>query len=346
MSQAKGSALFVALGGLAVALAAFRPRRLKDSLLKSLPTDLTSNAEVREEDIATVLRAAVKRGLLLSDRPWAMFFDVDALHRHLRSLRAAFPSHFVHCFAVKANPVKRMLKCMVDVHAMGLECASLSEVIHSVRVGCPPNMVMFDSPCKTIGDIRCALRLGVVINCDSLQELSRVAAVWAELQAEGFKPQSEVGVRVNPLLGSGSIAALSVSTDDSKFGVPLTPQNRELVIAAFARHDWLCALHAHVGSQGCGLTMLAGGAAALVTLADEIDNALGAPAGRASRVTTLDIGGGLPANFDSDTVTPTFAEYLQALQEVCSAPTLTLNLTPDAHPDPNPYPDPNPKPDP
>ena len=91
MSQAKGSALFVALGGLAVALAAFRPRRLKDSLLKSLPTDLTSNAEVREEDIATVLRAAVKRGLLLSDHPWAMFFDVDALHRHLRSLRAAFP---------------------------------------------------------------------------------------------------------------------------------------------------------------------------------------------------------------------------------------------------------------
>ena len=312
------SALFAALGGLAVAVAAFRLSARKASLIKSAPEKSTVRTPVRDKDIATVLRAVVERGLL-SDRAWAMFVDIDALHRHIHSLRTAFPPHFVHCFAVKANPVRQILKCMVDMHGMGLECASLSEVIHSVRVGCPPNMVMFDSPCKTVGDIRRALRLGVVINCDSLEELSRVAAVWEELQAAGFTPQSEVGIRINPLLGSGSIAALSVSTDDSKFAIPLTPKNREHIIAAFARYNWLCALHAHVGSQGCGLTMLASGAAALVTLADEIDSALGAPVGRINRVSTLDIGGGLPANFESDVVSPTFADYLHALQKVCPA---------------------------
>ena len=318
MSIKDSSALFVALGGLAVAVAAFRLSARKASIIDSKPESLNSSAVVCEKDISTVLRAVVERGLL-SDRAWAMFFDIDALHRHIHSLRTAFPSHFVHCFAVKANPVRKILQCMVDMHGMGLECASLSEVIHSVRVGCPPNMVMFDSPCKTFSDIRWALRLGVVINCDSLQELSRVAAVWEELQDVGFTPQSEVGIRVNPLLGSGSIAALSVSTDDSKFAVPLTPQNREHIIAAFARHNWLCALHAHVGSQGCGLAMLAGGAAALVTLADEIESTLGAPVGRSNRISTLDIGGGLPANFESDIVSPTFADYLGALQEACPA---------------------------
>ena len=76
------------------------------------------------------------------------------------------------------------------------------------------------------------------------------------------------GVRINPLLGKGSIEALSVSTSDSKFGIPLTPENHAAILAAFQRYPWLNALHAHVGSQGCGLRMLAGGAVALTKLAN------------------------------------------------------------------------------
>ena len=67
-----------------------------------------------------------------------------------------------------------------------------------------------------------------------------------------------------------------------------------------------------VGSQGCGLPMLAAGVQCLIALANEIDTHV-----NSRRIRTLDIGGGLPTNFDSDDVAPTFDEYAAVLRTSC-----------------------------
>ena len=103
-----------------------------------------------------------------------------------------------------------------------------------------------------------------------------------------------------------------MSSPDSKFGHPLhTVESRAEVVEAFQRFSWLTALHAHVGSAGTSLPMLAQGSATLISLADEIDSATGS----AVRVTSLDIGGGLACSSASDGVAPTFMEYADVLRE-------------------------------
>ncbi|KAH9257733.1 hypothetical protein BASA81_004191 [Batrachochytrium salamandrivorans] len=236
----------------------------------------------------------------------ALFYDLDAFEQTLLALQRAFPPHFRHTLAVKANPLPAMLRLAVEGFGFGLECASLPEVELSLRAGCAPGLVMFDSPCKTVADLRRALEAGVQINCDSFDEVERVARLLG-----GAASASAVAVRINPLLGFGAIRALSVSDPASKFGVPLTAENEAELVALFARHRFLTGLHVHVGSQGCSLDMLAAGASAVLALARKLE-----------RCTLLDLGGGLPTNFASDACTPTFAEYARVMQE--KAPELFL----------------------
>lgn len=164
--------------------------------------------------------------------------------------------------------------------------------------------MVFDSPCKTILELQRALELGVLINCDSLEEVDRVIELIATPQHKDTK--SVIGLRVNPLLGLGTIKALSVSDSTSKFGIPLTNENRALILRLFKKYSFLTGLHVHVGSQGCSLEMLANGALKICELAEEIG----------PQVTTLDIGGGLPVNFSSDVTTPTFEDYARTLKRM------------------------------
>lgn len=120
---------------------------------------------------------------------------------------------------------------------------------------------------------------------------------------------------MNPQVGGGSIGAMSTARATSKFGVALRdPGARERVVRTFAEHPWLTRLHAHVGSQGCPLELIAAGIAETYHLAEEINEALGT-----RQVTGIDIGGGLPVNFDDEETRPAFAEYVAALRAAVPA---------------------------
>ena len=177
---------------------------------------------------------------------------------------------------------------------------------------------MFDSPCKSPHDIAFALKSGVCINADNFDELEIIADYVRSVLQRDYPEATPctagdipmVGIRINPLIGLGSNEYLSVSMKTSKFGVPLTSANRARIIELFREYSWLKALHCHVGSQGCGLEMLSKGAQIICSLADEIDAAVGY-----EQVTTLNIGGGLPANYVDDQVCPTYEEYATTLTQ-------------------------------
>ncbi|MBQ1093606.1 diaminopimelate decarboxylase [Streptomyces sp. B93] len=268
------------------------------------PFSTPSPAPVASERVRTVLPRALELGLLGPHEPVAGFLDTDGIRASVADLHSAFGAvpDVLHTFAAKAASLVPVLRLLAAA-GMGCEVASPGELRLAREAGFAPSRIVLDSPAKTRQEIAEALALGVALNADNLDELERIDA----LRPDGCA--SVLGLRVNPQVGGGAIGAMSTATATSKFGVALRDEGgRESVVAAFARRPWLTRLHAHVGSQGCPLELIAEGVAETYRLAEEINEAVGW-----RQITSLDIGGGLPVNFADDEVRPTFEDYTRAL---------------------------------
>lgn len=263
--------------------------------------------------ISTALTHAVTSGRVSDDIPAAVFYDLSAFTAQCAALAAAFPPGTLHGFAVKACPVVSVVRAAYAA-GLGAECASVGEVGVALAAGVPPAAVVFDSPAKTDAHLRYALAAGVHVNADNVGEVARIAAVRAAL-GHGRGEGSVVGLRVNPQVGSATIAATFTASASSKFGVPLAEARPEAV-EAFREFPFLSCVHVHVGSQGCAVDLLVRGALVALELADEVNEAVG---GDAPQVTAIDIGGGLSVDYDGDSEQPTFAEYAAALREAVPA---------------------------
>jgi diaminopimelate decarboxylase len=259
------------------------------------------NHRIGLDEAAIVFQSAERDGLLTGANA-AIFHHLGLMRARIGALEAAFPASTLHAIAVKANPVVEILREVVRAGA-GLEAASIEEVELALAAGCPPARVVFDSPAKTHGEIRRALRLGVHLNVDNFDELGRVAAARSSCETSSL-----IGLRVNPMVGGGAIAHTSVADVKSKFGVPLA-SNRQSIVAAFAEFPWLVGLHVHVGSQGCSLELLVEAAIRAYQLRQQI------AAESRRQVSYIDIGGGLSTVYRSGEMAPTAAEYCALLEK-------------------------------
>ncbi|MFF2186378.1 diaminopimelate decarboxylase [Streptomyces sp. NPDC058155] len=256
------------------------------------------------------VRAAVEQGLLTEAAPVVALLDVAGIRASAAALHAAFAAvaapgtRVLHAFAVKASPLVPVLR-LLHAEGIGAEVASPGELGLARAAGILPDRTVLDSPAKTPAELREALALGIAVNADNPQELTRLDALLPSAPT-----RSPIGLRVNPQTGSGSIGALSTATATSKFGVALRDEGaRAWVVQAYLDRPWLTRLHTHSGSQGVPLALMAEGVRTVYELAEEIN----AAAGR-QQVDTIDIGGGLPVNFTSDDETPTHAEYARLLK--------------------------------
>lgn len=257
------------------------------------------------------VRAAVEQGLLGPGTPIVGLLDVTGIRESAAALRSAFEAvtapgtPVLHTFAVKASPLVPVLRLLHEA-GIGAEVASPGELALARAAGVPAGRTVLDSPAKTPDELREALALGIALNADNPQELERLDG----LVSRGASA-SPLGIRVNPQVGGGSIEALSTATATSKFGVALRDEGaREWVVRAYLDRPWLTRLHAHTGSQGIPLALMAEGVREAYALAEEINER----AGR-RQVDTLDIGGGLPVNFASEETAPTYAAYARVLSE-------------------------------
>jgi diaminopimelate decarboxylase len=249
----------------------------------------------------------VEQGLLTAEHPVVGLLDVTGIRRSATELRTAFSTpgvEILHTFAVKAASLVPVLRLLCE-EGIGCEVASPGELALARAAGVPAALTVLDSPAKTHAELRDALALGIAVHADSPEELDRLD----KLMTAG-PTAAPLGIRVNPQVGGGSIGALSTATPTSKFGVALRdPGAEEWVLRAFADRPWLTRLHCHVGSQGCPLELMAQGVRATYELAERINAAVGR-----QQVDTVNIGGGLPVNFDSDEVRPTYREYADLLR--------------------------------
>ncbi|MFF7565719.1 diaminopimelate decarboxylase [Streptomyces pseudovenezuelae] len=271
---------------------------------------MNSSADERREHI---LRAAVRDRLVEPESAvLAAFVDLDGVAASVAALHKAFPDSVdvLHTFAAKANCLVPVLE-EVRKLGMGCEVASAGELAQALAAGFAPEQIVYDSPAKTRSDLRQALDLGVAVNADNFQELARIDEILAaRASTTGSAPASRIGVRLNPQVGGGGIAEMSTATATSKFGIALEDDgNRQRLLDAYRERPWLTWVHAHVGSQGCPLDLIAQGIAKAVAFADEVNSTCGR-----RQVTGIDIGGGLPVNFADDETTPGFDDYVAALR--------------------------------
>jgi len=260
--------------------------------------DTLSDARQRQ------LLAAAKADLFQRHESFSVV-DLDMLTQTVGKLQAAFPDHFLHTFAIKANFYLPVLRHLAKL-GMGAEVAGPGELELALRSTFKPDKMVFDAPVKTMQEITRALELGMALNIDNFQELERI-----EQHSQAPLDDACIGFRINPQIGAGSVTLSSTATLTSKFGVGLEDKgNREKLIDAYMRNDWLNAIHVHVGSIGCSLELMAEGIAVTMKFVHEINKRAGF-----RKITTVDMGGGLPVSFLSDEDDPEFADYAAVLRE-------------------------------
>ena len=239
----------------------------------------------------------------------ALIYDLPYLRERINSIREAFPKNTFHSLAIKASPVPKLLEHIRDMDS-GLEAASMGELKIAEKSGYPPCKIVFDSPVKTHEELEFALDQNIHINADSLAELERIAAIKKQLDSK-----SNIGLRINPQVGTGTIAITSVAGAYSKFGVPMK-ERRDEIIKAYLKYPWLNGIHLHIGSQGCSAEMLVDGVKKVYDLVQEIhDEFQNQRINR--RIFHFDIGGGLPISYDSRKQPPSMNDYARMLKEAC-----------------------------
>ena len=226
--------------------------------------------------------------------------DVRVLQRRLDLLTHVFPEGTRHAVAIKTNPHKQVLTTIL-AHGFDLEGASIEEVELALSAGAEPQQIVFDSPVKTQSEIQqCASYHGMQVNANMLSELQRY-------------PDSlscQLGLRINPGIDTGAPAMYAVSTDESKFGVPLRTEPE--ILAASLKHP-ITALHMHSGSQMSDLAVQLQAIHRLFKLAEKID-AHRAAHDNHRHINTINIGGGLPAEREPEQ--PMMCSYAAQIKEL------------------------------
>ncbi len=252
-----------------------------------------------------IIKNAIQANVIDNNLTAIGIMDFDGLKKTVDDAYAAFSENFYHTFAVKANALVSVLTALRE-YGMGAEVASSGELLIALKAGYIAQEIIFDSPAKTMADLRTCIKSGISINIDNLQELARVD----ELMDEFPDTESIIGFRINPQIGGGKISSTSTATATSKFGYALADgDNKQALITIYQQRPWLKSIHTHTGSQGCALDLMATGVKSIANLAEEINEIIGQ-----QQITRLDIGGGLPVNFSSEDVTPTFSEYADVLR--------------------------------
>jgi len=259
------------------------------------------HSRITAADVESIWDHANDQNFIAKDSRSLIVHDLDRLRKRIEILQAAFPATTLHAIAIKANPLVEVLKFCVQ-HGCGLEAASIEEVHLALAANCQPQQIVFDSPAKTIEEIRFCLEKGIHLNVNGFPELDRIAASY-----DASIHHSNVGIRINPEISAGAIGQTSVGSIGSKFGVSINSQ-RSQIIDAFRRFEWFNGLHVHVGSQGVTLDQLCES----IKQIDGLRKDINAKANR--NIAFVDIGGGLPAIYASDGTSPSPEEYANRIK--------------------------------
>lgn len=260
-----------------------------------------NNILISDAEQAAILQSARHQGIIDEEDTTVIFLNLDIIATQVANIDAMLPEGATNAVAIKANPLVGVLKYMHTL-CCSVEAASTGEVELALHAGFEPNKIVFDSPAKTLKEIRwCEEHLpGAYINADSLEELAHYRN----------DSQLNLGLRINAGAKIDALNSMNVSGAASKFGVALLGHEEE-IIAAIMQSERLNTLHIHQASQSSDYSGLAGGIQKIIAFADTINERAGY-----QKIATIDIGGGMPVNYITDEPYPIDA-YFDLLRQEC-----------------------------
>ncbi len=253
-----------------------------------VPGHLETRADHLTVDSIDTVKLAEQQGTPL------YVFSEKRIADNIRYLRSAVES--VHprvkiCYASKANSNMAVLDAVRRAGGE-IEVNSGGELFKAKTIGFRPDQIVFNGVSKTEEEIRDAIEFGILaINIDSLYELEQTARV-----ARSIAKRANVAIRIVPEIITGSHIGLQTGLLSSKFGVSPS-QIEEAFKRALEAKDAinLTGAHIHVGSQTPDPQPFALAFAEMWKFLVSLYKKTG------HRLSHINIGGGLPVNYLSDT---------------------------------------------
>ncbi len=161
----------------------------------------------------------------------------------------AFPNSSIY-LSYKTNYLPSLCR-RAHLLGLGADVVSAYELEHALRL-CQGKPIVFNGPMKRRNELMRAVKAGVIVNIDLLEELD----ILAELQRAGDIPEPKLGLRVNPGIPVFTSADQSFNQmhqerqRTSKFGWPLDGGLAAAALARIAEKGFsISSLHVHLNSQ-------------------------------------------------------------------------------------------------
>jgi diaminopimelate decarboxylase len=170
-------------------------------------------------------------------------YSLDEIERRARAFLTAFPNALI-AYAYKANANLAILRHLVSL-GIGADVVSGGELWRALKVGTPPNKIVFNGNGKTAAEIAYALENEILcINVDGVEELELVAEI-----AQQKQKVAPIAFRLNPDIDALTHKHISTGHKASKFGVPLEDIEAVVRQAQQIASVQIVGIHSHIGSQ-------------------------------------------------------------------------------------------------
>ena len=238
---------------------------------------------------------------------------IYSLRRALNNLwriKAAFAALDTHIhYSAKANANLAVLSALIEAGA-GVDTVSGGEIYKALQAGAAPENIVFAGVGKSISEIQFALEKGVGwFNVENVRELDFINEYVEKLGRTGIK----IALRLNPDVTANTHPYIATGHGGAKFGL-----TADVISDVLKQQDrWLnldfSGLHLHIGSQ-LGDTL-----ATQKAVQKALDLLAPYP-----HMKTLNIGGGMPARYDSKAELPSFEAFANDLAPLLKDYTVLL----------------------
>ncbi|MCL7410710.1 MAG: diaminopimelate decarboxylase [Methanosarcinaceae archaeon] len=215
----------------------------------------------------------------------------ERLRANFRRYSDAFPDADLY-YAAKANANFTILRIMADEGA-GADVFSDGELYMALLAGIPKEKVLFNGNSKSDSELLMAVKTGVRVTLDSLDELRTLSKI-----AKDEGAVVDISFRVNPDVSPDTHPKISTGLKTSKFGVPHAEVVRAYKEALDLPGVNPVGIHCHIGSQILDITPFAEAMTKMMDLVEQVTR-LG------TKIEFVDVGSGLGIPYVKGVEVPT-----------------------------------------